>query len=371
MQLDEMSKVIWGSSQAITSLLSFLIQLSFLKSSNSQQMALFLTLFAVMNFILIAIRRSMIEVNKFNIKVPSIFVFVVISTAFMIFSLPISTLIHSNFLIVACVSLFLFDQLVLDFFRFSRVSGHFLYIGVQVISITVSISLMIANVSAISIILIISLFQLSLCILFYNQDARMKLNINDSRKLVSLTRVLDFAVTSGFGFLVPLITYVLLDANSVGILRTSQNILSLGSVFTSALYYSTLQSENIERISKFTYFVPTFLMMSLLIIITFSVPPLILEQIFGPYFFDSLPLTVLLLLALVPTIWSMRICALLVKLKKYRLIFKIHVQSLVILALGSSAGFYFFGIESFGIFSFFSALYEMLLMIKFLKGIDR
>ena len=366
-----MSKVIWGSSQAITSLFYFLIQLAFLKSSNSDQMALFLVMFAIMNFILTIVRRSMIEINKFNEKVPNIIVFLVTSTAFLIISLPISTLIHRNFLIVACVSLFLFDQLMLDFFRFSETRGHFLYIGVQAISILISILLMIADVSSLVNIFFISVLQLSLCIIFYSRDERMKLNLEDSRRLFSLTRALDFAVSSGFGFLIPLITFILLDADSVGILRTSQNFLSLSSVFTSAFYYSTLQSENIEKLPKFTYFVPSLLLMVLLLLITFLDFPKIRTEILGPYFLDSLPLTYLLLLALVPTIWSIRLYALLVKSKKYHLIFKIHVQSLAILALGSTFGFYLFGIESFGIFSLCSALYEMVLVNKYLKGIAR
>ena len=60
-----MDKVTWGASQAITSLLFFLIQLSFLKSHDLLLMALFSTLFGLMNFCLLAIRRSLIEVNKF------------------------------------------------------------------------------------------------------------------------------------------------------------------------------------------------------------------------------------------------------------------------------------------------------------------
>jgi hypothetical protein len=193
------------------------------------------------------------------------------------------------------------------------------------------------------------------------------LSFHASVARVSATRVIDFAVSSGFGFFLPILTFLFLDARSVGELRTSQNFLSLGSIFATAFYYSALKGENDKEMSKMTYFLPSSILLGLLGFLFFFISPSILKQMFGPYFFESLPLTLLLLVALVPTIRVFRMNAILVNSKEFNSLFKIHIISLVVLAFGSSLGFPFFGVTSFGIFTILCGVLELYLTKKLLK----
>jgi hypothetical protein len=362
-----MDKVTWGVSQAITSALYFLLQLAFLKSNDLQVMALFSTLFGLMNFFLLAIRRSLIEVNLFHANVPSVSIVIVFSCGFFLFCLPISLIIQSDLLLVFCVGLFLFDQLVLDFVRFSETKNHYLYIGAQVVSVVLSVFMMLAGRSATDIILYVALLQFIFCILCIAKDKRLILGLHTSMQLVSVTRIIDFTVSSGFGFLMPVVTYLLLDANSVGELRTSQSFLSLGSVFASAFYYSALQEKSTKETPKITYLIPVLVLLGLLgSLVTFA-PPSILMQIFGPYFYESLPLTWLLTVALVPTLWVSRNNAVLVKSKNFGSLLKIHYVTLLVLASGSSLGFLFFGLSSFGIFTIICAILELILTRRVIR----
>lgn len=362
-----MDKVIWGASQGITSALFFLIQLSFLKSSEIHLMALFCTLFGLMNFFLLAIRRSLIEVNQFKVNVPGIGLSFTLSCVFFCFCLPISFLMNNNILVVFSVTLFLFDQIVLDFVRFSDKKNHYLYIAAQTVSLVLSISLMFFELSATCIILVVSVLQFAFCVICISRDVRTSLDLHASVALVSVTRMIDFAVSSGFGFFLPILTFLFLDASSVGELRTSQNFLSLGNIFASAFYYSVLKSENIKEIPKIAYLLPSLILLSFLGVLTFCISPSNLKQMFGPFFYESLPLTCLLIIALVPTIWVLRINAILVNLREFSSLFKIHFISLLVLAFGSSLGFPFFGITSFGIFTIVCALLEMYLTHNLLK----
>ena len=364
-----MDKVIWGTSQAITSALFFLIQLSFLKSSDLHQMALFSSLFGLMNFFLLAVRRSLIETNPFKTDVPGIVFFLTISFGFLLIGLIISILIPADFSIILCATLFLFDQLVLDFLRFSESKNHYLYISVQGVSLVLSVLLVILGFGATSIILFVALLQLVVCVRCMMRDERLRLDLQASMALVSMTRVLDFFISSGFGFILPLVTFIFLDAISVGSLRTSQNFLSLGSVFAAAFYYSALERENDRKMSKFVYFLPSLILSGILTFMALLASPTILKQIFGPYFFESLPLSFLLIIALVPTIWASTIYAALVKMKAYSSILKIHLLSLPFLAIGSSVGFRYFGVKSFGFFSIFCALLELLLAFRIFRAL--
>lgn len=362
-----MDKVMWGSSQAITSTLYFAIQLTFLKSSNLSQMALFLTLFGLMNFLLLAIRRSLIEVNRFDFESPAISISIIFTCLYFVFCVPISFLIHKDVFIVFCVSLFLFDQLVLDFVRFSDNKNHFVFIVIQWISLIASIVLMFIDISATNTFLFLAILQFVFCLICIFRDRRRFLGFSSSLKQMNASRAIDFVISSGFGFLLPILTFLFLDAKSVGELRTSQNLLSLGSIFASAYYYSTLKSDTEKEEHKLAYYLPSVLLLVLLTFLTFFISPPLLKQLLGPYFFDSLPLTFLLIIALVPTIRVFKMNALLIKTKNFKSLLKVHLISLVFLAFGTCLGFLFIGIISFGLFSIFAAMLEMFLIRKLLE----
>jgi len=362
-----MNKLIWGSSQAITSLLFFMLQLSFLKSLDLQLMALFSTLFGVMNFCLLAIRRSLLEVNQLDKTMPGFVLYVAICFAFLLICIPIAFLIKIDVLILLCITLFLFDQLVLDTLRFSDPQNHKWYIAVQIVSVVLAVFLTLADVGASQIILILALLQFVFCVLCSSRGKRVSLNLKESIALFNFTRFIDFAINSGFGFFLPLLTFIFLNADAVGALRTSQNFLTLGSMFASALYYSALMGENVRKIPKVMFFIPSLILSGLVTILTFFVSPSVVGRMFGPYFYESVPLTLLLVVALVPTIWVFTMNAVLVNAKEFRFLFKTHSVSLIFLAFGSSIGFYFFGIIAYGFFAVFCAAVEAYYIKRFLK----
>lgn len=362
-----MNKLLWGSSQAITSLLFMILQLLFLKSPDLQLMALFSTLFGLMNFCLLAIRRSLLEVNQLDKTMPGFVSYVAICFAFMLICLPIAFLIKIDVLILLCTTLFLFDQLVLDTLRFSEPQNHKLYIAVQAVSVVLAVFLTLADVGASQIILILALLQFVFCVLRSSRGKRASLNLKESIALFNFTRFIDFAINSGFGFFLPLLTFILLNANAVGALRTSQNFLALSSIFTSGFYYSALMGENVRKIPKVMFFVPSLILSGVVTILTLFVSPSVVGRMFGPYFYESIPLTLLLIVALVPTIWASTMNAVLVNSKEFRFLLKTHSVSLIFLALGSSIGFYFFGIIAYGFFAVFCAVVEAYFIKRFLK----
>jgi hypothetical protein len=177
----------------------------------------------------------------------------------------------------------------------------------------------------------------------------------------------DFAIGSGFGFFLPLLTIVCLDSTSVGILRTSQNFLNLGSIFTAAFYYSALQNRTHDSHFKISFVFPSLLLICTLFAFETLVSKSILNQIFGPYFQDSLLLTCILIVALVPTIWVSTLNGILSSRKEFGTLLRIHSISFLILALGSLVGFLIFGLNSFGLITFFCSVLEFFLMRKALK----
>jgi len=185
--------------------------------------------------------------------------------------------------------------------------------------------------------------------------------------LVNFTRMLDFAISSGFGFFLPLLTIICLDSTSVGVLRTSQNFLNLGSIFTAAFYYSALQTRTRETQFKISYVFPSLFLIGALFAVEIFASKKISNQIFGPYFQDSFLLSCTLIVALVPTIWVSTLNGILSSKKEFGTLLRIHSVSLLVLAIGSTSGFLIFGLNSFGLVTFFCSLLEFFLIKKALK----
>jgi hypothetical protein len=214
---------------------------------------------------------------------------------------------------------------------------------------------------------ILTIFQLTACFFYLVTDQRCKIGTRETWNLVSFTRMSDFAISSGFGFLLPLLTIVCLDSTSVGVLRTSQNFLNLGSIFTAAFYYSALQNRANETHFKISYIFPSLVLIGTLFVFEIFVSKNISNQIFGPYFQDSYLLTCTLIVALVPTIWVSTLNGILASKKEFSALFRIHVISLFVLAVGSTTGFFVFGLNSFGLVTLFCSFLEYFLVRKALK----
>ncbi len=363
-----MDKVIWGSSQGITSALYFLIQLSFLKSDNLGVMAEFSVLFGLMNFFLLMVRRSLIEVNDITLSPPSVGFINLLTLLFLLITMPISIAMHGNFFILICVAIFLFNQIVFDVLRFSNNRSHVHYLILQTLSIFLIVGTTLLGLDAIRQLLLVTTFHFFCSVFFLLLDRRKRINFKQTISFLNFTRLLDFIISSGFGFFLPLLTVLALDNKSVGILRTSQNFLSLGSIFTAAFYYSSLkETKNISQF-RFLYFLPSLILFGLLFCSKLIVSDMVLRQVFGPYFQQSQVLTFLLILALVPTMWVSGLNAIMVKIAEFGTLFKIHLISFSFLACGSLGGFQFLGIESFGLVTILCACLEIFLVKRTLRS---
>ncbi len=365
-----MNKFLWGTSQGLTSAFFFLLQLFFLKDSDLRLMVLFSTLFALMNFFLLATRRSLIEINAFKDEVPSISATIKISMIFGIFCIPLLIIIVNRPLVIALMTLFLFNQIILDFLRFSNDRNHKIFIIIQFTFGTFAILLMFFRISPLNSFTIIVWIQFMFCICYSMQDKRTKLNKIFLNSLFSFSRFLDFTLNSGFGFLLPFLVYIFLDSPSVGELRTSQSFLSLGNIFTASMYYSTLDSNKSTKVHWSNVFVPSVILLATLAVIYLFLTPTIVNDLFGPFFYDSIFLTIILIVALAPIMWNSRESAKLVKAQKYKLLLGIHFISLLTLAFGSCFGFLIFGILAYGVFTVVSNLVEIFLVHKVKRKFD-
>ena len=365
-----MNRLLWGASQGLTSALFFLLQLSFLKEGELKLMALFSTLFAFMNFFLLAIRRSLIETNSFKEEVPSLRLILKLSLIFGGISMPLLAIIHNRPIVLISVIIFLFNQLLLDFFRFSTIRNHQIFIAIQITTILTALLLKYFNLAALDAFVLIGLLQLIFSIFISTQDKRYKLNNFFPKAIFNFSRLLDFFLTSGFGFLLPLLVFIFLDSSSVGELRTSQNFLSLGNIFTASIYYSALNAKSSEEIHWTSYFIPSFVLLILLAIIELFAAPSMVHRFFGPFFNESIFLTLILITALVPITWNSRESAKLVKAKRFKSLLGVHSISLIVLATGSCIGFDIIGVASYGIFVIVSNIVEMTLIYRIKRNLN-
>jgi hypothetical protein len=362
-----MDKVIWGTSQAVTSTLFFLIQLTFLKSNDLKIMAEFSILFGLMNLLVLLVRRSLMETNLFAIKAPGFVFFASLSCLFLGIVLPVAFRFTANSSIPICIAVFFFNQLVLDLLRFSNRRNHHYFLILQMFSIALFIVAALSGLQAIQLFYMLTIFQLIACFVYLATDQRYKMGLKETWVLMNITRIFDFIIASGFGFFLPLLTIACLDSKSVGVLRTSQNFLNLGSIFTAAFYYSALQNRKHDTHFKTSYVFPSLLLIGTLFAFKFFGSKNILNQIFGPYFQDSLLLTCTLIVALIPNIWVSTLNGILSSRKEFVTLFRIHCISLFVLALGTSTGFLIFGLNSFGLVTIFCLFLEFFLMRKALK----
>ena len=363
-----MNRILWGSSQALSSVLYFLIQLSFLKLDNLKIMAEFSILFGLMNFFLLLIRRSLIEINDFSEHLPATTLVLACIFCFFIFTFPISMKFQGQSSVHIGISLFLLNQIILDVLRFASSKGHKFFFLVQSTSILFVVIAGFFNFTALEIfskLIMLQFFAYLLYALFVRQK---KLSLAQTFALTSWTRIADFSLSSSFGFFLPFITLILLGDKFVGILRTSQNFLSIGSIFTFAFYYSRLKSESSKETSAWSYLFPSLSLLLVFSSLKFLAPKALVFKVFGPYFYESGSLTLFLIVALVPSMLAANQNAQLVNQREFGSLLRIHFFSSLFLALGSCIGFYFLGIISFGIFSLLSSCFEAYFIKKVLNG---
>ena len=159
----------------------------------------------------------------------------------------------------------------------------------------------------------------------------------------------------------------MLDSLSVGILRTSQNILALANVFITSYYYSALQNRISQVKFKISYLIPSSIMCIILGIINYYPNSRLIEQVFGPYIYSSNMLTILLIIALVPAIWVVNLNVYIIKLKLYKFLLNLHIYTLLFFASLTILGYKIIGINAFGITTILSSILEAFILHKFIK----
>ena len=338
----------------------------FLKSSNLNIMSEFSIFLALINFILLIVRRSFVELIDFSSTRPSVSFYISISAFFLFASFPVSRYFDSGFTLCIYMSVFLFGQLILDPIRFSGKRNHVFFLLIQLTSIFLLFASSFLGYGILNILLLISSIQSLSALIIFHRIALRKIGLVETLRRVNLIRGLDFTISSGFGFLLPLIAAVILSNSSVGILRTSQNFLSVGSVFTSAVYYSSLQKSSRRKVPNYFIFGPSIILFLILASLNSFLSRHFQNLLFGPYFKDSVVLTSLLIVALIPNIFASNLNASIVSLGLFKPLMKIHLVVLLLLALGSIFGFMFYDIRAFGFFSVLAGTLEVFLTRKLL-----
>jgi hypothetical protein len=362
-----MNKIKWGSSQASASLLFFLLQLTFLKSESTSDMVQFSILFSILNFFLLGVRRAFTEAKDWSVENGANRIFSYCTLIYLLICMLPTLVFDWNLKILLILASMFYLQLHMDLMRFSSQSGHTRFILTQIIlsaSVVISEIFLDSKIFILSIVMFLNLFVL----LLFNLLRMIKLfDANAQNSLWSWSRFWDFTLASGFGFVLPLITLIVLDSVSVGILRTSQNFLALGSIFTASMYYSSLEKRVINL--KFTkmYLTPSFFLLLLLSLLNFHSDQIYIQDLFGPFFESSLHLSVFLILALIPGMWVANLNVIMVKYDLNVLLLKVHIVTLAFLSGMTLLGYLILGISAFGIATFISLLLEGLVLFRILK----
>jgi hypothetical protein len=357
----------WGSSQASTSLLFFLLQLTFLKSEIINHMVQFSILFGLFNFYLLGIRRSFLESKDWS-KESSPHTFLLSCTfIYLLICAPLTLFFSWDLRVLFTITALLYLQLLLDAARFNNQKGHLFFVSTQIFlsfSIAFTEHLNFSSISILSIVVLLnSFFLIVLRILNLNIYTEQISN----NHTFSWSRFLDFSLVSGFGFLLPLITFIVLDSLSVGILRTSQNYLAIANLFTASYYYSALQNTILQVKFNISYLFPSSIMSIILVIINYYPNRSLIEKVFGPYIYSSNILTSLLIIALVPTIWVVNLNVYLIKLKLYKFLLNLHICTLLFFAISTILGYRIIGINAFGIATILSSILEVFILTRFIK----
>jgi hypothetical protein len=364
-----MNKIKWGGSQATTSLLFFLLQLTFLKSESISNMVQFSILFSVLNFFFLGARRAYIEAKDWSVENGANRVFLYCTFTYLAICMLPTLIFEWDLKILSLLTSFFYLQLHMDLMRFRSQNGHTRFILTQLIlsvSVVISEPFLDSQIYILSIVMLLNLIMLTL----FNLFKVIKLSGANTRKsLWSWSRFWDFTLASGFGFVLPLITFIVLDSVSVGILRTSQNFLALGSIFTAALYYSSLEKSVIDSKLTRICFLPSLVLLALLSLLYFYSNQLFIQDFFGPYFDASLQLSFFLILALIPGMWVINLNVIMLKLKLNLLLLKVHMLTLTFLSGITLLGYLVLGISAFGIATFVTLLLEGLALFRILKAL--
>ena len=333
-------------------------------------MVQFSILFGLFNFYLLGLRRSFLESKDWSKESnPNIFL-LSYTCVYLLICAPLTVIFTWDLRILFTITALLYLQLLLDAARFNNPNGHLFFVLTQIFlsfSIVFTEYVNLSNISILSIVVLLN----SLFLIVYRL-----LNLNIYTKQTpnhysfNWSRFFDFSLVSGYGFLLPLITFLVLDSLSVGILRTSQNYLAIANLFTTSFYYSALQDKIVKIKFNISYLFPSFIMSIILILINYYPNRDLIEKVFGPYIYSSNILISLLIIGLVPTIWVLNLNVYLIKLKLFKFLLNLHICILLFFATSTIIGYKIFGVNAFGIAAIFSSILEVYILSKFIKGLN-
>jgi len=179
----------------------------------------------------------------------------------------------------------------------------------------------------------------------------------------NLHKLQDLVLTSLIGFISPIVVLIIIDAQAVAVLRTSQNILSIANIFTTSIYYGALSERNQDFRFRWLYVTPTIFISSFVLMLTVN-PKSSLTLFFGPYFQDSVTLTLLMALNLAFSIWTSVQVVHLTKLRLYKEILHVHIWIAIINILSIVILLSIVGILGFALVGIIINILEVNLLLK-------
>ena len=330
-------------------------------------MVQFSILFGLFNFYLLSIRRSFLESKDWSKEInPSTFL-LACTCLYLLICAPLTLILSWDLRILLTIAALLYLQLLLDAARFNNPNGHLVFISTQICLAFSIVFTAYLNLSSISILSIVVLINFAFLIIYRFLDLSIYTDQISNNHTINWSRFLDFSLVSGFGFLLPLITFSVLDSVSVGILRTSQNILAIASIIASSYYYLALQNKIVAVEFNISYIAPSIILSIILVFINHYPNRGLIEEVFGPYIYPSNILTGLLIIALVPTLWVLNLNVYIIKLKLNKFLLNLHICTVLFLAISTILGYKIIGINAFGIATILSSILEVVILKKFIK----
>ena len=317
-------KKLWAVSQAASSLYFFLLQVTFLKNYSLDLVAQFSSLTSLGAFTLLAYRRCFLEIRNIENWGDNRSPLLELFSFYLVVSLGLTALFNWDFSLTLYIVILFLNLALIDQFKFIDQKGHQFY---SVIHLFLIVTIFLGSIFFKSwhLLLVLNILLIFAAYTIKNLNTKVRVNhISFRLSSFNLHKMQDLVLTSFIGFISPVIVLIVIDAQAVAVLRTSQNILSIANVFTTSIYYSAFNERNKDFRFRRLYMMPTLFISSFVFILD-NISTSVSTALFGPYFQDSVALTLALAINLSFTIWASVQVVQLTKLKLYREILHVHV----------------------------------------------
>ena len=356
-------KRLWALSQVASSFYFFLLQLTFLKNYSIDLVAQFSSLTSIGAFVLLAYRRCFLEIRAIeswqNNRSPLLEIF----SFYLVMSLAVTFFFKWDLFLTLYIILLFLNLALMDQFKFIDQKGHQFYSVIHLFLIA-TILLESRYFRGWHLLLMTNIIISFVSYAIKNYTNNVKINhLSFRSSSFNLHKLQDLVLTSLIGFISPIVVFIIIDAQAVAVLRTSQNILSIANIFTTSIYYGALSERNQDFRFRWLYVTPTIFISSFVLMLTVN-PKSSLTLFFGPYFQDSVTLTLLMALNLAFSIWTSVQVVHLTKLRLYKEILHVHLWVAIINILSIIILLSIVGILGFALAGIIINILEVILLLK-------